>query len=252
MHFSRHGHRHRCLALILCLGTCTTAPALAQASNNPGYDRPGLGFTPAVLQAGAFTLEQGLPDWSHADGASLYNADTLLRLGIGHALELQLGTGWDRLDGSGPASNGRPDTTLGAKFAPPAADGFSWGLRGSIEFTDGARAFRGEQRQYLLGASFNWQHSGNHASGLYVEAAHGDTDSQLVAINENWTLAPEIGFYMELAAQHLAGIGDGSLAGAGLAWQVTPRVQFDIGARPSPGRSRRYLARRYRVVGVLR
>ena len=66
---------------------------MAEVRNNPGYDRPGLGFTPAVLRAGDVTIEQGAPDWSHADGASSFTTDTLLRMGVGHAMELQFGSG---------------------------------------------------------------------------------------------------------------------------------------------------------------
>lgn len=216
---------------LICLGVFVSIPALAQVERNPGYDRPGLGFTPAVLQPGDFVLEQGLPDWSRADGISLYNADTLFRLGVGHSLELQLGTGWNRLGGSGPAIDGRSGTSLAVKFAPPTTGNVSWGLLGGVEFTDGARAFRAERNQYLLGASVNWQRSADHAFGLYVETAHGDTDSQLLAVNDSWALTPALGMYVELAAQHLGGIGHGSLGGAGLTWQVTPRVQLDIGAR---------------------
>ncbi|MGH8126135.1 MAG: transporter [Rhodanobacteraceae bacterium] len=208
-----------------------TAPALAQVHDNPGYDRPGLGFTPAVLLPGDATLEQGVPDWSHARGASVYDADTLLRLGLGHALELQLGSGWNWLDAHGSVLNGRPDTALAVKFAPAAIGGFSWGLLGSVEFTDGAWAFRNEQRQYLFGASFNWQRDPGHALGLYAEARGGQQESQLVAINSSWTITPTLGWYAEAAAQRLAGVGGGSMAGAGLSWQVTPRVQLDIGAR---------------------
>ncbi|MCL2345337.1 MAG: transporter [Desulfobulbus sp.] len=208
-----------------------SAPALAEVQNNPGHDRPGLGFTPAVLQAGDFTLEQGLPGWSRADGVSQYSADTLLRLGVGHALELQLGTGWNRLKESGSTTTGRYDTSLAVKFAPKTTGDVSWGLLGSVEFTDGAQAFRAERTQYLLGASVSWQRSENHALGLYLEAAHGDSDNQMLAVNSSHALTETLNMYVEAAAQHLGGIGHGSMGGAGLAWQVTPRVQLDIGVR---------------------
>ncbi|MDR0777614.1 MAG: transporter [Azonexus sp.] len=206
-------------------------PVLAEAQNNPGYDRPGLGFSPAVLQAGDFTLEQELPGWSRANGVSQYSADTLLRLGVGQALELQLGTGWNRLKESGFVTTGRSDTSLAVKFAPQTTGDVSWGLLGSVEFTDGARAFRAGRSQYLLGASVSWQRSENHALGVYVEATHGDSDNQMLAVNSSHALTGTLSLYMEAAAQHLDGIGHGSMGGAGLVWQVTPRVQLDIGVR---------------------
>lgn len=231
MRFHARSDLRRSSFPVLLLGVLVSMPALAQVVNNPGYDRPGLGFTPAVLQPGDLMLEQGLPDWSRDDGTSLYTADTLVRLGVARSLEVQLGTGWNRLEGSGPASDGRSDTSLAAKFAPSTTGNVSWGLLGSVGFTDGAQAFRAEQTQYLLGASINWQHSAEQSLGLYVEAVDGDADSRLLAVNHGWALSPALGMYVELAAQHLDGVGDGSMGGAGLTWQLTPRVQLDISAR---------------------
>lgn len=217
--------------LVLCLGAVGSTPTLAQVANNPGYDRPGIGFAPAALQTGDATLELGLPDWTRDEGVSLYTADALLRIGVGQGLELQIDTGWNRLVGSGPAVHGRSNTSLAVKFAPPAAGSFSWGLLGGVELTDGARALRNDHRQYLLGASFSWQHNADRESGLYFEAIDGDADSRLLAVNHGWALTPAVGMYMELAVQHLAGIGNGSMGGIGMTWQATPRVQLDIGIR---------------------
>src|SRR5690606_32557636 len=132
--------------------------------------------------------------------------------------------------------HGRSNTSLAVKFAPPAAGSFSWGLLGGIELTDGARAMRNAHHQLLLGASFNWQHNADRESDLYLEAVDGDTDSRLLAVNNGWTLTPAVGLYVELAVQHLAGIGNGSMGGVGMTWQATPRVQLDIGVRHRLGR----------------
>lgn len=219
--------RHTSTAM-LCL---ISLSAFAQVENNPGYDRPGIGFSPSVLQSGDFMLEQGLPDWSYDAGTSLYNADTLLRFGIGHALELQLGSGWSQQNGGGTKQDGRADTSLAVKFARSATDKISWGVLGSIELTDGAPVFRAVNEQYLLGGSVNWQLSEDNALGLYAEAVHGDTNNQLLAVNDGWSITPAIGMYVELAGQHLDGIGFGSMGGAGLTWQTTPRVQLDLSTR---------------------
>lgn len=224
--FSRY--RRRIGAALLLAGFATSAAAL----DNPGYDRPGLGFTPAVLGAGNITLEQGLPDGSRSDGSTLYTADSLLRLGIGHALELQLGSSYNRLDTNGAISDGRGDTVLGMKFALPASGKFSWGLLGSVEFTDGAKDFRTPQRACLLGAAFNWQLDARNTAALYLEDVRsGGRDSRQLAVNDGYAFTPTFNGYIELGAMTAAGAGHGSRAGAGLAWMATPRVQLDASFR---------------------
>lgn len=213
------------------------APARAE---NPGFDRPGYGFTPGVLGAGEVILEQGLPDWSRnrQDGVTVsqHTADSLLRIGFGGPLELQLGSdSWNLLRQSGPAGSvqreGRGDSQLGLKLALPSSHaGFSWGLLGSVTFTDGAREFRGDHRQYLLGAQFNLDIGARHSLGLYMENVRsGGADSRTVALGDSYALSPALTLYTELAWQHLPGDGSGSLAGAGVQWMVTPRVQLDAG-----------------------
>jgi hypothetical protein len=212
-------------------------PALA---DNPGYDRPGHGFTPVVLGAGDITIEQGLPDWSRVrqDGitSSQYTADSLLRIGIGGPLELQLGSSpWNSLRQSGAGSDdrsqGHGDTILGLKMALPSPNQiFSWGLRGSVEFTDGAKAFRSARRQYLLGAQFNLQASERNSLGLYLQNVRsGGADNTTVAVSDNYALSKTLMLYAETAWLHAPGQGSGTFAGAGLAWMITPRVQFDAG-----------------------
>ena len=250
MDFSRYRDRHRraprrgfqrSLASSLmglaagCLGLAPPAHA-----DNPGYDRPGYGFTPAVLGAGEVTFEQGLPDWNRTDqggvASSQYSADSLLRIGLGGPLELQLGSSpWNRLRQSGSGGNyrrqGRGDSVLGMKFALPSDGGsFSWGLLGSVEFPDGARAFRADGRQYLLGAQFNLQVDPRNSLGAYLQDVRsGGADSATLALSDSYALGKTLTLYGEAVWLHAPGQGNGSLGGAGLAWLVTPRVQLDAG-----------------------
>lgn len=104
MHFTRHA--------TCCQGAALGLPALAMAGtahagDNPGHDRPGIGFSPAVLQAGDVTWEQDLPDFSRNDDNTLHTADTLLRVGAGVPLALQLGTSWNRLSAPGDDASAR-------------------------------------------------------------------------------------------------------------------------------------------------
>ncbi|TAL87430.1 MAG: transporter [Rhodanobacter sp.] len=214
--------------------------ALPAYAGNPGYDRPGYGFNPAVLGAGDVTIEQGLPDWTGDRQAgvrsSLYTADSLLRIGLGGPLELQLGSSpYNRLRLSGGGTDytrhGRGDSHLGLKLALPSnIRRFSWGLLGSVEFTDGAPDFRNNRRQYLLGLELNLQANAGNALGAYVEnvRAGGRTDTTL-AFSDGYALTPRLTIYAQTALLYLAGQGYGSLAGTGLAWMVTPRVQLDTG-----------------------
>ncbi|HET7932315.1 MAG TPA: transporter [Rhodanobacteraceae bacterium] len=216
---------------------CGLLVATCAHAGNPGYDRPGLGFTPAVLQAGDVTYEQGLPDWSRADGVSLYTADALLRVGVGGPFELQLGSSYNHLSAPGSSADGRGGSSLGLKFALPASGNFSWGLLGSVTFTDGAPAFRNDAPEYLLGAAFNWQLDARNSAGAYVEADHGADDGGLVAFNASHAFSDALAAYAEAGWQHFNGAGSGSMAGAGVTWMATPRVQLDASFRHRLGGS---------------
>lgn len=152
-HF-RPSCRGRRARLVAALTGALLAGSACGQTHNPGYDRPGLGFTPAVLDAGDVTLEQGLPDVSQdrADGLTShqYSTDTLLRLGAGGPFELQLASSpWNRLTTSGTSRDtvhGRGSSSFGVKFAlPDQAGPFSWGLLGSMTFTDGNPALRADR-----------------------------------------------------------------------------------------------------------
>lgn len=207
----------------------------AARADNPGYDRPGIGFTPMVLGAGQFTWEQGLPDWTvdRADGSRSiqYSADTLLRMGLGGPFELQVGgSAYNRADNGGRVDSGRGDSSVGLKFAPTPGDRFGWGLLASVEATDGAPEFRSERRQYLLGAQFNLQLDSKNALGLYLEDVRGAaSDRATLALGESLAIRTDLSLYAEAAWLRVPARGVGSLAGAGLAWQASSRVQLDIG-----------------------
>lgn len=243
MDFNRYCEQHRFGACALPVSMLALALLLAAApaqAENPGFDRPGYGLTPAVLGAGEVIVEQGLPDWGRhrQDGVTVsqYTADSLLRIGLGGPLELQLGSdSWNVLRQGGPDGSvhreGRGDSQLGLKLALPSSHaGFSWGLLGSVSFTDGAPDFRSDHRQYLLGAQFNLDIGARHSLGLYLQNVRsGGADSRTVALGDSYALSPALTLYTELAWQHLPSEDNGSLAGAGVQWMVTPRVQLDAG-----------------------
>lgn len=228
MHDTRMNLTRMALATVLSL----VLAAPTWADDNPGYDRPGLGFTPAVLQAGDVTWEQGLPDWSASDGAAQYTADALLRVGLGGPLEFQLGSSYNYATAGHDSAWGRGDTSLGLKLAPPTTGNFSWGLLGSVEFVDGGQEFRNDDPAYLLGAAFNWQLDPDDSLGAYLENVQGGGQgNQLIALNAGRALTEALGAYVEVAWQHVADAGDGTMAGAGLTWMATPRLQLDASFR---------------------
>lgn len=233
------GSGRKSLFAVLILGLAMVPTAWA---DNPGYDRPGLGFTPAVLDPGDFTFEQGLPSWSqdqHAGVSSTqYSADSLLRLGLGNSLELQFGDSlYNHLRQTGAGmtldSEGRGDSNLALKYVLPSpSTSFSWGMLGSVEFTDGSRDFRNNQPQYLLGLSASAQLNAGSSIGSYLEDVRtGGHDSYTAAINHSQAMGKSLSLYVEAAWQHEAGSASGTLGGGGLAWQATPRLQLDAGFR---------------------
>ncbi|MEP6897290.1 MAG: transporter [Rhodanobacter sp.] len=225
------------MAMLVAGCLCVALPAHA---DNPGFDRPGYGFAPGVLAAGDITVEQGLPDWSRdrADGSSssMYSADSLIRIGLGGPVELQLGsTPWNSLRQTGPGletrSHGRGDSNLALKLALPSSNqAFTWGVLGSVEFTDGSPDFRNDRRQYLLGAQFNLQANERNSLGAYLEDVRsGDSNSTTAAISDNYTLTRTLVAYAEAALLHSPDQGSGTVGGAGLTWMATSRVQLDAG-----------------------
>ena len=225
-------------SVVLTLGWLISMPALAD--DTPSYDRPGYGFTPVVLGAGDITLEQGLGDWNldRQDGvrSSLFTADSLLRVGIGGPLELQLGGSTfnylhQTASGNDFNSHGHGDSNLAIKLALPSSNqAFTWGLLGSVEFTDGAKAFRNDDRQYLFGAQFNYQLNERNQLGAYLQDVRaGGNDSTTVALSDNVALTKTLTAYVEAALLHAPDQGSGTVAGGGVTWMVSQRVQLDAG-----------------------
>ena len=234
MDFSRSGRWHRAFAATLLLSGATPA----WADDTPGFDRPGLGFATNALHAGQFAYEQGLPDWSrHRDGGSTSDQstyDSLLRLGLGSGVELQLGgSPYNRLrqtgSGATQTSHGRGDTILGLKWAPvPSNETWEWGVLGNVEFTDGARDFRSDRPVYTLGVVVD-QKVGAQADISYFAQwqRSGGRDNYLIAPDYNYQLNDHWGFYLEAVLLRDADHRNGTQAGGGLTWQPLSNLQFD-------------------------
>lgn len=235
MDFSRSGRGHRTFAS-LALGFACATPVWAE--DEPGFDRPGLGFSTNPMNAGQFGYEQGLPDWSLNKDAGVTTRvstfDSLLRLGVGSDLELQLGgSPYNSLrqTGDGPAqtSQGHGDTSLGLKWAPhSSSEVWTWGLLGTLEFNDGAPDFRSEQRVYTLGLVADQKFSEQVDVSYFVQwQRSGGKDNYLVAPDYNYQVNDLFGFYVEAAILRDANHRYGSQAGGGITFAPLPRLQFD-------------------------
>lgn len=247
MNFNRYGSgrracqssaRHAAARCLVFLAGVTLA--LGAHADNPSYNRPGLAFSPNVLDPGDVTFEQGLPDWTRGRSSgtmsSLYTADSLLRVGLGHQLELALGDSlynYQRTTDASGSSEGRGDSSLLLKLALPSPwKPLSWGLQGGVEFTDGERDFRKDRNTYQLGVAANWQLDQKNTLGAYLnDARMGGRDSDTFALSENHALTDQLAVYAEVAIEHDPDYGSGTLGGGGVIWQVAHNVQLDASFR---------------------
>lgn len=232
-----------CLCLVACISLLLSTQARSGDTDGnsetvPSYDRPGFGFGTSALPAGGFAIEQGLPDWSLSkqDGvrSSQFMGDSLLRIGLGSDVELQLGsTPFDRLSqragGVSQLSTGRGDTVLSLKVAPPSFDPqWTWAMLGTVEFPDGANGLRLPQRQYTLGVTTQQQLDDRHTLGYFAQwqrmGVHG---TYQLAGNYGYSISKTWGVYSELVALHQSA-RTGGLIGAGFTYLPNVRLQWDI------------------------
>jgi hypothetical protein len=226
------------VALLLALPLQARAADSDSSQAVPGYDRPAFGFATSALPACGFAIEQGLPDWSlnHQDGvrSSLFMADSLLRMGLGHGLELQVGsTPFNRLatsDGQGAQQvTGRGDTIISLKIAPPPFNAqWSGAVLATVELPDGVRALRVPQRQYTLGLTLAQQLDERRTLGYFAQWQRmGVHATYQLAGNYGYALSKTWGVYSELVALHQQA-RTGGLVGAGLTYLPNLRLQFDL------------------------
>lgn len=231
------------LAPLACLVACAPLGRAQAQSDGPGFDRPGLGYSPQVLPAGGFAWEQGLPSWSRwgedDQRFTQTSTDTLWRLGLGHALELQLGSApFNRLRQTGEAGEqhweGHGDASVGLKWQLPVdSERWQWAMLGSAQFNDGVREIADDRRRYALAIDAQQQLSAQASLGYYAQwqRSGGHSDST-VAVNYNHSIGQQWAAYVEAGWLHQQDLGgSGSVAGAGLTWQPTPRWQLDGYAR---------------------
>lgn len=203
----------------------------------PAFDRPGMGFASAVLPAGSFDWEQGLPDIERDSAGGVrtttLSADTLFRFGLTSTLEVQLaGSPFNRttIHGAGVHAHatGAGDTAIALKWAPALdSKANTLALLGAVSFDTGSVAFSSGTTVTSLGMAVSHDLGGNRSLGFYANVDHGGGQS-------TWTASTSFGFpvhgdvagYVECA--RIAGGGSSSsFAGTGLTWTLHERVQLD-------------------------
>lgn len=207
----------------------------------PPFDRPGIAFTPAVLPAGAFDWEQGLPDLQRDTAGGIretvFTADTTFRLGIGSGFELQVGVApWNRRDvragGVTTQMRGAGDTHLSLKWAPPLRDArWSIGFLSSVTAATGSPGFGNDGTVLSLGATLARDLGNGCAVAGYANVDRsGGVDTLTTSANLGFPIAGPIAGFVEVG--HVSGGGESaSVAGGGITWLLRDRVQFDVSAR---------------------
>lgn len=225
----------RVAALLLAVTCCA-----AHADDAISPDRPDFTNGPDVLAAGRFQLEtSGAWQRDKADGATtrLRSTPTLLRLGVGHDVEL-------RLDSTGamrqrnPDASGRGDLGVGFKWQLQDGDENKPGLGVLFDLMTptGSGAFKGHGARPALSFLAQWELPAGYSLGTMagVVTDRNDDDQRYTAAVLSASLGIPLGDtlhgFAEIAGQQLASARNGGnvvTAGTGLAWQLSNDAQLD-------------------------
>jgi hypothetical protein len=223
-------------AALLLLLACVAA----QADDAISPDRPDFTNGPDVVAAGRFQIETG-GAWQRtsADGVTTRqrSTPTLLRLGVGHDLELRLETeGWLRQ--SNPSASGRGDIAFGFKWQMQDGDetkpGLGWLFE--VQTPTGSGAFKGRGLRPALSFLAEWDLPAGWSLGTMAGLVtdRNDADQRYTAAvlsaSLDIPLSAKLHSFAEIAGQQLTSARNGGnvvTAGTGLAWQVSNDAQLD-------------------------
>ncbi|MBW8844850.1 MAG: transporter [Burkholderiales bacterium] len=222
-------------ALLLLFAACT-----AEADDAISPDRPDFTNGPDAMAVGRFQIEtSGAWQRDRADGMTtrLRSTPTLLRLGVGHDLELRLDTA-GALRQNNPGASGRGDLGIGFKWQTQAGDDTKPGLGWLFDMLTptGSGAFKGHGLRPSLSFLAQWQLPADWSLGTMagVITDRNDADQRytagLLSASLGFPLGDKLHGFAEVAGQQLASSRNGGnviTAGTGVAWQVSPDVQLD-------------------------
>jgi hypothetical protein len=219
------------LALLL-LAVC----AAAHADDAISPDRPDFTNGPDVMAAGRFQIEAS-GAWQRDASTRLRATPTLLRVGIGHELELRLDSD-GALRQRGPDASGRGDLGIGFKWQLQDGDegkpGLGWLFDMKTPTSSGP--FKGHGVRPGLSFLAQWELPGGYSLGTMAGAFvdRNDADQRYTAALLSASLGIPLGEklhgFAEIAGQQLASNRNGGnvvTAGTGLAWQVSNDAQLD-------------------------
>lgn len=219
------------LALLL-LAACTAA----QADDAISPDRPDFTNGPDVVAAGRVQIETS-GAWQRDGATRLRSTPTLLRLGVGHDLELRLETD-GALRQRNPDASGRGDLAVGFKWQMQDGDEHQPGLGWLLELKTptGSGAFKGQGLRPGVSFLAQWELPAGWSLGMMagVVTDRNDADQRYTAAVLSASLGIPLGDklhgFAEIAGQQLASARNGGkvvAAGTGLAWQLTEDAQLD-------------------------
>ena len=219
------------LALLL-LAACTAA----HADDAISPDRPDFTNGPDVMAAGRFQIETSAA-WQRDASMRLRSTPTLLRLGVGHDLELRLDSD-GALRQRNPDASGRGDLGLGFKWQLQDGDEGKPGLGMLVDVKTptGSGVFKGHGLRPSLNFLAQWELPAGFSLGTMagVLTDRNDADQRYTAAVLSASLGLPLGEklhgFAEIAGQQLASARNGGnvvTAGTGLAWQITSDAQLD-------------------------
>lgn len=232
------------------LGALACAAA-AQAADAISTDRPDFVESSDVVGAGRVQIETGYASERHeADGvrSRTRTTPTLLRVGVGDALELRVetdghvrSTTQDLASGATRRERGYSDASLGLKWHMQEGEenagrpGIAW--LAHIDVDSGSSAFRGQGLRPSLRAVAEWElpheMSIGVMPGIYVDRNGSGKRfvGGILAVTVAKAFTPVWRGFVELAGQQLVAKKNGGSVvtfDAGVTWLVSDAFQLDV------------------------
>jgi predicted porin len=212
-----------------------------------GFDRPGDGFSTAIVPKGHVAWEQSLPTLSYDDAEQSQSrltvqADMLFRIGLGADTELRLG--WDgpvwqrtKRGGQDDEIHGNGDLNVGLKKAINTGDErLAWAvlLQAQLATADDVLARNdaalssNDQNLYTLGSSVQYQYSDNLQTGITMLYDYQDGDLAWTAIpGIQYKISQKLSGFAEYKYRKQESQPKESVVNNGLIWALRDNLQLD-------------------------